>query len=68
MSTSAKFRRFSLITLLLSVPCVTLVFIYFPPTLTTRWIVAVGTLLLLAVLSSYLALTVTEGGASTAVD
>ncbi len=40
----------------------------FPPSVDRQWLVAFATLLSLAVISAYLALTVTEGGASTAVD
>lgn len=40
----------------------------FPPEITRDWLIAFGTLLSLAVISALLALKVTEGGASTAVD
>jgi len=39
-----------------------------PLTLSTLWLIAFGTLLALAIVSALLALTITEGGASTAVD
>ena len=68
MSTDRKFRRLSFLTLVLALTSVVFVFIYFPPQTSVRWLVALTTLFALAVLSSYLALTVTEGGASTAVD
>ena len=68
MSTAVRFRAYSLATLLLAVVTIALVLTYYPPEIEARWVVALGTLLLLAILSAYLALTVTEGGASTAAD
>ncbi len=40
---------------------------YFPPPVTTAWLVAFATLLILAIVSALLALTITESGASTSV-
>ena len=45
-----------------------LVFYFFPTTVTTSWVIAFATLLALAVVSALLALTISEGGALTAVD
>ncbi len=54
--------------MVLAIACAIGVVVYFPPSVSGQWLVALGTLLFLAVLSAYLALTVTEGGASTSVE
>jgi putative nucleotidyltransferase with HDIG domain len=68
MSTPATFRRLSIGALVVAIAVATAVFVYFPIDLSRDWILALVTLLGLAILSAYLALTVTPGGASTAVD
>ncbi len=51
-----------------AVACLTLITLYFPPLITTQWLIAFATLLALAVLGALLAITITEGGSTTAMD
>jgi len=66
--TTQRFHRYTLGVVGISLLAAILTLWFAPPTITGAWLVAFGTLLALAIASAILALKITEGGASTAVD
>ncbi len=63
-----RLRRYTTLASTVSAVVAGAVIISYPPDITAAWLVAFFTLLALATVSAALALTITEGGASTAVD
>ncbi len=68
MSEERKLQAF--VTIIVAAAAVTVVTIYFflPPPVSSDWLIAFGTLLALGTISALLALTISEGGSSTAMD
>lgn len=64
----AAFRRYTVFLCVVSIVVVGATVFAFPPHVTGPWLIAFGTLVVLATVSAVLALTITESGASTAVD
>ena len=68
MSKAAQLRVFIRLVVGAGFAAAIVVAVLFPPTVTGPWLLAFGTLLALAVVSALLALKITEGGSTTAMD
>lgn len=63
-----RLQTFVIATVLAGLAAVALIFVFMPPIVSQEWLVAFGTLLFLGIVSALLALTISEGGSTTAMD
>lgn len=68
MTRETKLKSFLILTVAAALAAVLFTSILFPPNINTAWLIAFGTLLALAIVSALLALKITEGGSTTAMD